>query len=88
MPPAPVCPRTRRDERFAARLQVIVDAAHFGQHLPAAVEALFFIGYDSTEHCSSTNHWANVRGGGRREGTLFPTRAHHVLRAGVPPGSK
>ena len=67
---------------------MIVDAAHFGEHLPAAVEALFYIGYDSTEHCSSTNHWANVRGGGRRKRTLFPTQAHHVLRFHVPLGSK
>ena len=45
--------------------EVIVDAAHFGRHLPSAVEAIFFVGTDSSEHCHSQNHWANVQGGKR-----------------------
>jgi len=46
--------------------EVIVDAEFFSSHLPDAVEAIFFIGFDSSEHCESENHWANVRGNGRK----------------------
>ena len=72
--------------------EVIVDAVHFGQHLPSAVEAIFFVGTDSSEHCHSQNHWANVQGGKRvnhcegyaRVAHRAFLRAHGLTEAEVP----
>lgn len=41
--------------------EVVLDAAAFAEHLPEAVEAIFFIGHGTASHCSSTNHWANTQ---------------------------
>ena len=42
--------------------EVILDAFHFQEHLPQAIQAIFFIGVESSHHCQSTNHWAKANG--------------------------
>ena len=42
--------------------EIILDASDFRKSLPQAIEAVFFIGVDSSIHCQSANHWASARG--------------------------
>lgn len=62
--------------------EVVLDAFHLRGHLAHAIEAIFFTGAESSEHCVSTNQWANVVGDGRlNHCERYARVAHeHLLR--------
>ena len=71
--------------------EVIVDAAHFADHLPTIVEAIFFMGRDSDERCTSGWRvgWTTPnlgRSAGRRnhcERYARAAHAHFLARFGL-----
>ena len=77
-----------RDLRAEHRYnEVVVDAAHFGAHLPSSVEALFYIGDNSSSHCYSENRWANTdttkpeNVGRRNHCEVYARAAHKAFRS-------
>lgn len=58
--------------------EVVISAAAFRAALPGAVEAIFFVGDGSSEHCVSSNRWANTRAGGRKNHCEHYARLAHA----------